>query len=169
MLSNDSPRAGQLLTDNAWFPNVLRRMVLIVTCLDDAHGTFAAREYREPYSAYQCDARKPSAYVIYTSGTTGTPKGVMIEHRSLRLNYVRLRPAQSNRMADKAPILPVITRLTFDASLKQSLASAAASAVKFRIVSGRGDLSQPPVLLKMLSSWFGNSSQLCSCILECLA
>jgi amino acid adenylation domain-containing protein len=55
------------------------------------------------------------AYAIYTSGTTGTPKAALIEHRSV-LNFV-------SWFATTVPLpLPWITRLAFDASLKQLLA-----------------------------------------------
>ena len=42
-------------------------------------------DFNEP-SDYPVNDAQPSglAYMIYTSGTTGTPKGVMIEHQSLR-------------------------------------------------------------------------------------
>jgi amino acid adenylation domain-containing protein len=56
------------------------------------------------------------AYVIYTSGSTGTPKGVMIEHKSL-LNY--LWWLKESPLVNKTESIPLITRLTFDASLKQ--------------------------------------------------
>lgn len=60
-----------------------------------------------------------AAYVIYTSGSTGQPKGVIVEHRSL-VNYLcwvneRLLDGQTSQ-------LPAVTRLTFDASLKQLFA-----------------------------------------------
>jgi amino acid adenylation domain-containing protein len=57
------------------------------------------------------------AYVIYTSGSTGRPKGVLVEQRSLSdyLNWV-------NRTTAGQGTLPAITRLSFDASLKQLLA-----------------------------------------------
>ncbi|MBV9391013.1 MAG: amino acid adenylation domain-containing protein, partial [Verrucomicrobia bacterium] len=55
------------------------------------------------------------AYILYTSGSTGTPKGVLIEHRSLA-NFL----AWFNRTFPKR--LPWITRLAFDASLKQVFA-----------------------------------------------
>ena len=44
-------------------------------------------DFNEP-SGHHVNYAKPSglAYMIYTSGTTGQPKGVMIEHRSLRAN-----------------------------------------------------------------------------------
>ncbi|UCH93274.1 MAG: AMP-binding protein, partial [Candidatus Aminicenantes bacterium] len=53
------------------------------------------------------------AYVIYTSGTTGTPRGVMIEHRSL-VNYTWW--AVKTYMAGKTtPItVPLYTSISFD-------------------------------------------------------
>ena len=59
------------------------------------------------------------AYVIYTSGSTGWPKGVMIEHRSL-MNY--LYWVDEHLLGDAVERMPVTTRLTFDASLKQIFA-----------------------------------------------
>jgi amino acid adenylation domain-containing protein/non-ribosomal peptide synthase protein (TIGR01720 family) len=59
------------------------------------------------------------AYVIYTSGSTGEPKGVAVDHGSLSayLDWV-------NRalLPSPAPVIPAITRLSFDASLKQLFA-----------------------------------------------
>ena len=59
------------------------------------------------------------AYVIYTSGSTGKPKGVQIEHRSLT-NY--LHWVNKNVLGDQVRSLPAVTRLIFDASLKQVFA-----------------------------------------------
>lgn len=57
-----------------------------------------------------------AAYVCYTSGTTGVPNGVVVEHASL-VNYLRW----VNREAVRGAVLPAVSRLTFDASLKQVL------------------------------------------------
>lgn len=59
------------------------------------------------------------AYIIYTSGSTGRPKGVMIEHRSLT-NYIHW--VVDHLLAETTYHLPAITRLSFDASLKQIFA-----------------------------------------------
>jgi amino acid adenylation domain-containing protein len=59
------------------------------------------------------------AYVLYTSGSTGRPKGVMIEHRSL-INY--LSWVKERIFDELVGALPAVTKLTFDASLKQLLA-----------------------------------------------
>jgi len=58
------------------------------------------------------------AYVLYTSGSTGEPKGVAVEHHSV-VNY--LSWVNETLLAERLPI-PVISRLSFDASLKQLLA-----------------------------------------------
>jgi amino acid adenylation domain-containing protein len=59
------------------------------------------------------------AYILYTSGSTGKPKGVMVERASLAnyLNWV-------NEMlyGEAVQVMPWVTKLSFDASLKQFLA-----------------------------------------------
>lgn len=59
------------------------------------------------------------AYVLYTSGSTGRPKGVMIEHLSL-VNY--LAWVNDQVFGTQVQHVPVLSRLTFDASLKQLFA-----------------------------------------------
>jgi acyl-coenzyme A synthetase/AMP-(fatty) acid ligase len=57
--------------------------------------------------------------VLYTSGSTGQPKGVMIEQRSLT-NY--LSWVTDHLLSESVHYLPVVTRLSFDAALKQLFA-----------------------------------------------
>ncbi len=58
------------------------------------------------------------AYVLYTSGSTGTPKGVAVEHRQLSWY---LSCVDSALFGDRVRSCPLLTPLTFDASLKQAL------------------------------------------------
>ena len=58
-----------------------------------------------------------AAYIMHTSGSTGRPKGVLVEHRALA-NYL----LWANAALVGELIVPAVTRLTFDASLKQLLA-----------------------------------------------
>ncbi|KRV48108.1 hypothetical protein AQ490_26585 [Wenjunlia vitaminophila] len=59
-----------------------------------------------------------AAYIIYTSGSTGAPKGVTVQHRSLRHLLCHVR-----RMAQGGPRRNVAhtTAMTFDPSLEQFL------------------------------------------------
>ncbi|HTI08484.1 MAG TPA: amino acid adenylation domain-containing protein [Puia sp.] len=54
------------------------------------------------------------AYVIYTSGTTGTPKGVMIENKSL-VNYISW--AVKNYIKDGNGDFPLFTPVSFDLTI----------------------------------------------------
>jgi len=56
------------------------------------------------------------AYVIYTSGSTGAPKGVLVEHRGLS-NYLAWFCREV--LGDRAPALPLVSRLSFDAHVRQ--------------------------------------------------
>ena len=59
------------------------------------------------------------AYILYTSGSTGRPKGVMISHANLT-NY--LHWVNEAIYGENMQALPFVTKLSFDASLKQFLA-----------------------------------------------
>ncbi len=84
-----------------------------IVCLDNDWPNIGRENDQNPRSEV---TPKNLAYVIYTSGTTGQPKGVMIEHRSLA-NY--LSWVKDGLIGDRIDSLPVVTRLSFDASLKQ--------------------------------------------------
>ncbi|HEX2091321.1 MAG TPA: amino acid adenylation domain-containing protein, partial [Longimicrobiaceae bacterium] len=71
----------------------------------------------EPESAPESGALPENvAYVIYTSGSTGTPKGVLVEHRNV-LNY--LRWFDRAVLGDRGFALPMVSRLSFDAHVRQ--------------------------------------------------
>jgi amino acid adenylation domain-containing protein len=71
-------------------------------------------ETTEPRSFPPADPRQ-LAYVLYTSGTTGRPKGVMVEHGSLWNYLAWIR----DHLLPTVDWLPMTSRPTFDASLKQ--------------------------------------------------
>ncbi|HYH79361.1 MAG TPA: amino acid adenylation domain-containing protein, partial [Longimicrobium sp.] len=56
------------------------------------------------------------AYLVYTSGSTGQPKGVAIRHASL-VNYLSWFGAEV--LGGEAYDLPLISRLSFDAAVRQ--------------------------------------------------
>jgi amino acid adenylation domain-containing protein len=67
---------------------------------------------------YNHGAPENIAYVLYTSGSTGRPKGVMINQKSL-VNY--LSWVNGAVWGENTFDLPLVTKLIFDASLKQLL------------------------------------------------
>jgi uncharacterized protein (TIGR02246 family) len=87
-----------------------------VVWVDGSPHTFA-HESEQNLASRTCPENL--AYVMYTSGSTGQPKGVMIEHRSL-VNYL----FWVNRvlLGENIRTIPLASRLTFDACLKQLFA-----------------------------------------------
>jgi len=85
-------------------------------CLDADWKDIAVESRENP----NCNVKAENlAYVIYTSGSTGTPKGVMVEHKSA-VSY--LCWVNESLVSDRFKLLPAVTGLTFDASLKQLFA-----------------------------------------------
>jgi len=83
----------------------------------DREGQEISRESADPL-AVNASAGDP-AYMIYTSGSTGKPKGVIVSHRSA-VNY--LTWVNHVLMKSSSRLMPAITEITFDASLKQLFA-----------------------------------------------
>jgi amino acid adenylation domain-containing protein len=137
----DDSRLSTIISEQRFVERFAERGA-ILTCLDDASITQESIE--NPRTNV---APENSAYVIYTSGTTGTPKGVMIEHRSL-VNYVYW--FNQTVMAGKAPILPAVTKLTFDASLKQLFAPLLRGGQVWILPDDV--ISEPTLLVEMLST-----------------
>ncbi|MBV9789290.1 MAG: amino acid adenylation domain-containing protein [Chloroflexi bacterium] len=88
-----------------------------------------------------------AAYVIYTSGSTGQPKGVVVEHRSL-VNY--LSWVNGRLLGGGDCQLPAVTRLTFDASLKQLFAPLLRGAEVWLLDDDM--LNEPETLLNALAT-----------------
>ncbi|MCP4653901.1 MAG: amino acid adenylation domain-containing protein, partial [bacterium] len=84
-----------------------------VEVLADWDDVAAAGEAANPVSGATAS---DLAYVIYTSGSTGRPKGVMVDHGSL-VDY--LRWVDRELLAEPTRTVPLVTSITFDASLKQ--------------------------------------------------
>lgn len=114
-----------------------------VVCLDADWASIAQKSEDSPASEVRANNL---AYVLYTSGSTGKPKGVMIDHRSL-VNYV----CWFNRsLGDTVQSLPMISRLTFDASLKQIFARLARGEEVWILPSDL--MAQPLRLLQVLNT-----------------
>ena len=86
------------------------------------------------------------AYIIYTSGSTGLPKGTLIEHRSLT-NY--LHWINQSPFGVSGQVMPQITKLSFDASLKQLLAPLLRGDAVWLV--DESVLQEPAILLKEMS------------------
>lgn len=87
------------------------------------------------------------AYILYTSGSTGQPKGVLISQANL-VNY--LCWAAETFFDDQIALIPTLTRLTFDASLKQLLAPLLAGRPVWMLPDD--SLSRPEQLLALIYS-----------------
>lgn len=115
-----------------------------IVYLDEAGEQFVQESASNPVSGVSA---KNLAYVIYTSGSTGTPNGVMVEHQSL-VNY--LCWLKQSPLAKNTDSIPLITRLTFDASLKQLLVPLLQSGQVWILSDGL--INRPVDLLKTLST-----------------
>jgi amino acid adenylation domain-containing protein len=104
-----------LLTERRLEPSLPAHDARVV-CLDAELETTSGESAENPRGL---TTPQSLAYVIYTSGSTGQPKGSMVSHASL-VNY--LCWVNRDLTGDGARVLPALTRLSFDASLKQLLA-----------------------------------------------
>ncbi|HET9917757.1 MAG TPA: amino acid adenylation domain-containing protein [Candidatus Binatia bacterium] len=111
----EDTHVGTVLTDVVSLMNLPPTSASVI-CLDRDWEEISKQPRDNPDNQGTADNL---AYVIYTSGTAGTPKGVMIDHRSL-VNYLCWFNESPLRQSMKS--LPVLTRASFDASLKQLFA-----------------------------------------------
>ena len=111
----DDSQVSVLLTQQQLLDRLPEHGVQIV-CMEKDREQIAQESKSNPVIQLTCQTL---AFVLYTSGTTGTPKGVMINHRSL-VNY--LYWFNESPIAQSVQSLPVISRPTVDAILKQLFA-----------------------------------------------
>jgi amino acid adenylation domain-containing protein len=116
-------------------------------CLDSERRTIAVERTDNPAVSVAPDNL---AYVLYTSGSTGQPKGTLIEHRSV-VNY--LDWVNRTLTSCASDILPQITSLSFDASLKQLLAPLLRGAKVWML--SHDTTRQPERLLKEIAAHTG--------------
>jgi len=115
-----------------------------IVCLDADWPTIAKAPADEPPIEIH---PKNLAYIIYTSGSTGKPKGTLIEHRSLT-NY--LHWINQSPFGAAGQSMPQITKLSFDASLKQLLAPLLRGDAVWLV--DESALQEPVLLLKEMAS-----------------
>ncbi|MFW6175965.1 MAG: AMP-binding protein, partial [Acidobacteriota bacterium] len=87
------------------------------------------------------------AYLLYTSGSSGRPKGVMVSHRALS----RYLAWAEEELLRGAPV-PLLSRSSFDASLKQLLLPLAEGRP---VVVPEAGLDRPAVLAEVLARFPG--------------
>ncbi len=139
---NDS-RVTTLLT-HQHLVDKLSEYESMILCLDTEQNGIDAASTEPVQVSVKSDNL---AYIIYTSGSTGRPKGVMIEHRSLT-NY--LCWINEHLLSDTTHYLPVVTKSTFDACLKQLFAPLLKGGTTWLL--SKEVLTQPADLLKAMGT-----------------
>ncbi|WP_434339688.1 amino acid adenylation domain-containing protein [Motilimonas cestriensis] len=100
----------------------------------------------EPFKQHSCQKSRQLAYAIYTSGTTGTPKGVLIEHRSV-VNLCHYLIDSHGLSADSKVLF--FSNYVFDASIFELFPALAAGAeVVIAPEQARVDINALVALLK---------------------
>ena len=118
--------------------------------LDEAEAGAAALPDREEAAGGEPASPLQLACVFYTSGSTGRPKGVLVEHRGLA-NY--LDWAAGHLLGAGAVAMPLLSRISFDASVKQLFAPLVAGHA-VHLLSSR-TLQEPAALLRALAEVSG--------------
>lgn len=111
--SNPPERLNSIIT-NAKIKLVISNSNLMDNLQGSAAKVLNCNEITEKGIRYQ-KVKNEKAYVIYTSGTTGTPKGVVIEHKSL----LHLMESTGNYFSelDSSSTLLQMVDFSFDVSL----------------------------------------------------
>ena len=112
----EDSRARILLSQRHLLERIPEAENLKVVLLDAEWENIAQQSRANPPSTAQ---PQNLAYVIYTSGSTGKPKGTLVEHQSV-VNYLCWFNSLTEASAKRR--LPLISSLSFDASVKQLFA-----------------------------------------------
>jgi amino acid adenylation domain-containing protein len=139
----EDAQVSVLLTQE-WLPKRFPHRTVEVVYLNTGWEAISQESTGNPICKVTTDSL---AYVMYTSGSTGQPKGVMIEHKSL-INY--LYWVNENLLDDTSQSLPMVTRLAFDASLKQLFAPLLSGGEVWGLPDGI--ITQPAKLLRVLDT-----------------
>jgi amino acid adenylation domain-containing protein len=114
----DDAKLHLLITQESLLPLVLQSYQQQVFCLD---RDWSEIQHQEEQNLPGRVSSKHLAYIIYTSGSTGSPKGIMIEHRTLMNFCYAFEQAIYTRHQGKLQRVGLNAPLTFDGSIKQLL------------------------------------------------